>query len=259
MTVAEPTHSPTAPFAPRSASPVDNLAGPLAAISALRLTNVTVHREGRRIVDHVSFDLAPGQTLSLAGPNGGGKTTLLRAVLGFTKSTGTIQLLGATPRQIRRMGHRVGYVPQRPTVPAALPLSVRQALKLSLPRGEDASVVDAVLVEVMGDVSLAETPITRLSGGQLQQVFLAKALVGGPGLLLLDEPTVGLDRPAVDRLVTLLDRRRVGGLATLIATHDHLTATRLTGELAYLDRRLEYRGPADQVPDHLDRKLCHHN
>ena len=239
------------------------------ALPVASLRNVTVLRDGRAAVRDVWLDVPAARTLALVGPNGGGKTSLLRAVLGLLPYRGEIVVGGLSPRRATRRGDVVGYVPQRPAVPAGLPITARQAVRLAVAgrsgflkraRPADLEWADAMLARVVGDESLDDLPVTRLSGGQLQQVFLARALANRPRLLLLDEPTVGLDRPAVSRLVALLRGLQDElGLATLIATHDHLTAMAVADELAYLDRTVRYRGPVDSLPPELDSRLCHHD
>ena len=234
-----------------------------------RVADLTLQRDGRAALRGVSLDVAPATTLALVGPNGGGKTSLLRAILGLLPFRGTVLLAGLTPRQATRRGDVVGYVPQRPQVPAALPITARAAVRLAVagrggflkkPRPADLEWADAMLARVCGDESLFDVPVTRLSGGQLQQVFLARALANRPSVLLLDEPTVGLDRPAVARLVGLLRSLRDElDLATLIATHDHLSAMAVADEMVYLDQTVRYRGPTDRLPPELDGRLCHHD
>ncbi len=220
------------------------------------MTGVSVKREGRIVLDGVDLELPPGERLAIVGPNGGGKTTLLRAALGWVASTGAISLAGLSPTRARRHGGIVGYVPQRPAAPAGLPMTGRQAVRLAA-RAADAELADTLLEKACN--GLSDAPLASLSGGQLQQMFLARALANRPKVLLLDEPTVGLDAAAVDRLVALLDFARDSfGTAVACATHDHLVALRLADTLLYLDKTVRYLGPADQVPHHLDTRLCHH-
>lgn len=238
---------------------------------ALVAEGVCVHRDGRQVLQNLDLRLDPGATLALVGPNGGGKTTLLRAILGLVPFTGSITVAGMAPDVARRRGGVLGYVPQRPHVPAALPMSGREAVRLAavgrtglFQRPDPASndYADEMLAELAGPEAqeLADTAVTRMSGGQLQKIFLARALAGRPALLLLDEPTVGLDAPSVRRLLALLARLQIeSGLSTLIATHDHLTALAAADEMAYLDRSFRYHGPANQLPHELDSRLCHHN
>lgn len=238
---------------------------------ALLIEGVSVCHDGREILQALDLRLPRGATLALVGPNGGGKTTLLRAILGLVAFTGTITVDGLAPGVARRRGGVLGYVPQRLHVPAALPMSGREAVRIAavgrtglFQRPDPASddYADQLLTELGGPEGeeLAATAVTKMSGGQLQKVFLARALVSRPALLLLDEPTVGLDAPSVGRLVSLLNHLRTdSGLSTLIATHDHLTAMAVADEMAYVDRTFRYQGPADQLPPDLDSRLCHHN
>jgi ABC-type Mn2+/Zn2+ transport system ATPase subunit len=223
---------------------------------------LTVVRDRREVLSDVTMSLDAGRNIALVGPNGGGKTTLLRAILGWLPARGVIRIAGLPPEQARRQGNVVGFVPQRPAAPAGLPVSAREAVSLAAAPGREGRLwSEALLARVCGEsgTDLLDAPVNRLSGGQVQMIFLARALAPGPRLLLLDEPTVGLDRSAVDRLVDLLGWAGSElGTTSLIATHDHLVALRLTDEVAYLDRTLRYVGPADAIPQHLDCQLCHH-
>ena len=247
-----------------------NAAPPATALAA-EVRDLAIQRDNRPVLTGVSLTLAAGRTLAVVGPNGGGKTSLLRAMLGLLPSGGSVLLCGLPPKQALRRGGLVGYVPQNPQVPAGLPITARQAVRLAVagragflrrPRAADLAWADHMLDRIAGpeDAALAGLAVTRLSGGQLQQVFLARALANRPRLLLLDEPTNGLDRPAVARLTQLLaELLREQELAILIATHDHLTAMAIADELIYLDTTVRYHGPANAIPPHLDARLCHHD
>ncbi len=227
------------------------------ASNALRVSDLTVRRGGREVLRGVSLAVEPGGCLAVAGPNGGGKTTLALAVLGSIPiEHGTITVGDSTP-DVAVRGQRLGYVPQRAEPPGVLPITGRQMLKLAARPGDDAwrrELIDVAL----SDVDL-DQPLRELSGGQHQLVVVARALAHRPSLVLLDEPTLGLAPAAVDRLVeTLTLARSRLGTAFVVNTHDHLAAMRLSDRLLYLDRDVRYDGPADAVPAHLDARLCHH-
>jgi ABC-type Mn2+/Zn2+ transport system ATPase subunit len=225
---------------------------------SLRVEQLAVARDQRCVVSEATLSLAAGESAALIGPNGGGKTTLLLAILGWIESTGDIRVCGEAPDVARRRA-MVGYVPQRPEA-SSLPVTPRQAVRLCAGTTRlDRVRADEILERCLGpDSAAAGLPMSRLSGGQLQQVFLARALATRPQLLLLDEPTVGLDTTAVARLVDVLAEAARAGVGVLVATHDHLVAMRLTNRVAYLDRTIRYDGPVDTIPHHLDARLCHH-
>ena len=175
---------------------------------------------GRQTVVHdVSLRLAAGQFVGMVGPSGAGKTTLLRAMLGLAPIVGR-----ARPR--RRPGGApgqapagVGYVPQVETVDWSFPVTVEQVVLMGLAGGSGPlpgraariAARDAALLERLGIAELAGRHIRDLSGGQQQRVFLARALIGQPRLLLLDEPTAGVDIKTRDDILHLLARPQPGG------------------------------------------------
>ncbi|WP_345749963.1 ABC transporter ATP-binding protein [Streptomyces sp. ODS28] len=162
---------------------------------ALRAAGLSVVRGGRTVVDDLAFDLAPGTVTGLLGPSGCGKSTLLRAIAGTqAKVTGTLDVLGL-PAGSAALRSRTGYVTQAPSV--YRDLTIRQNLDyyaavLGIPRRERPAQTDRALADV--DLAAHADRLTgSLSGGQLSRVSLAVALLGSPELLVLDEPTVGLD------------------------------------------------------------------
>jgi zinc transport system ATP-binding protein len=171
---------------------------------------VTVRHGGRTVLDGVSLRIGPGEIVTVIGPNGSGKTTLLRALLG-------IEWLAAG-RVLRRAGLTVGYVPQRLALDPTLPITARRFL--SLPR----RVGDAESAAALARTGVAEAAgrqLAALSGGQLQRVLLARALLGRPALLVLDEPTQGLDQPGEAAFYRLLEEVRAEtGAAVLLVSHD---------------------------------------
>lgn len=176
----------------------------------LAADHICVRLGGQEVLHDVSLSIAPGEIVTILGPNGSGKSTLLRALLGIVPvSHGSIR---------RSDGLRIGYVPQKLQVDRSLPLTAQRFL--SLPRRHDRAATDAVLARV-GVPEVAERPMAGLSGGQLQRVLLARALLTQPDILVLDEPTQGLDQPGEAAFYRLIEEvRRDTGAAVLMVSHD---------------------------------------
>lgn len=176
----------------------------------LEATRVSVRFGGRTVLDAVDARIDPGEIVTLIGPNGSGKTTLVRVLLG---------LLSPDAGGVRRArGLRIGYVPQRIHVEPTLPLTVAGFLGLGTRTGRAAYA--AALAEV-GIAALIDTPVQQVSGGEFQRVLLARALLRGPDLLVLDEPAQGVDvggQRELYRLIARLRERR--GCAVLMVSHD---------------------------------------
>ena len=218
--------------------------------AAVDVEHLRVSRGGNVVLPDISFSLVPGSVTGLLGPSGCGKTTLIRCIVGVQiVAGGTVTVLGA-PAGSAPLRHRVGYVTQAPSVYADL--SVRQNLGyFAAVVGADRSRVDAVLYDV-DLTSRADQLVGRLSGGQRARVSLATALIGEPELLVLDEPTVGLDPVLRHDLWQLFHRLAAGGTTLLISSH-------VMDEAARCDRLLLMREGlllADTTPDDL-RKQTH--
>ncbi|WP_367124499.1 ABC transporter ATP-binding protein [Streptomyces phytohabitans] len=201
---------------------MNNDGGPPSAPPAIRARDLRVVRGGRTVLDGLTFDVAPGTVTGLLGPSGCGKSTLMRAVAGTQAHvTGTLDVLG-TPAGAPALRPRVGYVTQAPSV--YLDLSARRNLAyfaavLGTPRRDRAEQVERALADV--DLTAhADALAGNLSGGQLGRVSLAVALLGAPDLLVLDEPTVGLDPVLRRDLWDLFHRLSAErGATLLISSH----------------------------------------
>jgi zinc transport system ATP-binding protein len=213
------------------------------------------------VLKHVDLRVERGSTLGLIGPNGGGKTTLLSLLLGLHRPTrGSIVIDGLSPAAAVRRGDVIGYVPQVRTVPSNLPLSVRQTLRLGLVgktgmlRGyarDDLDFVDSLLDRV-GVRDLADTPVGELSGGQQQRVFIARAVAARPRVLLLDEPTTGIDHTGQQRFIEFIQGlKQELGLTVIFTSHDLRAVSSMSDRIACLNLTLHYH----DVPEHLPPEL----
>ena len=220
--------------------------------AALVARDVVVELGGRRVLDGVSFEVGAGEFAALCGPNGGGKTTLLRAALGLVPlAGGSIELLGA-PAGTASAG--VGYLPQAKPVSTSFPARVvdviAAARRSSWPffvSAEEREHARSVLAAVGGE-RLLDAPLRGLSGGELQRVFLARALSSEPKLLLLDEPTAGVDEKGRAEFLELLDGlARRSDLAAVLVTHSAEAVRRLAERVVYLDRSVRAWGPPGEV------------
>jgi len=188
---------------------------------AIRIQGLRVLRGGRPVLPGLTLDVPRGQVVGLLGPSGCGKTTLMRAVVGVQQvAGGRIDVLGL-PAGTKALRHRVGYVTQAPSV--YTDLTVRENLAyFAQVIGVRRPHLDAEVSRVLDAVALADAAAQRvasLSGGQLSRVSLAAALVGTPELLVLDEPTVGLD-PVLRRDLWAIFRRLAdAGVTLLVSSH----------------------------------------
>lgn len=204
------------------------------------LENVSVSYGQRRVLSDVSLELRPGKILTLLGPNGAGKSTLVRVVLG---------LVAADEGVIKRNGQlRIGYVPQKLYLDTTLPLTVSRFLRLR-PGTKKEDILPALKRVQAGH--LMNAPMQKLSGGETQRVLLARALLNKPQLLVLDEPTQGVDVNGQVALYDLIDQlRRELDCAVLMVSHDlHLVMAK-TDEVLCLNHHICCSGAPEVVSMH---------
>jgi len=214
-------------------------AGP--AQPAVRLRDAALRFGDRQLWGDLSLDIAPGEFLAVLGPNGSGKTSLLKVLLGLQPlSSGTVSVCGRTPS---RSSNTVGYVPQQKGFDPALPLRGRDLVRLGLDghrwgaawpsratRERVAGVIDAV-----GATAYADAPVGMLSGGEQQRLRIAQALLGDPAVLLCDEPLLSLDLRHQQAVSALIDaRRRLAGTAVVFVTHEVNPVLPLVDRVLYL-------------------------
>ncbi len=179
-------------------------------MSLVSVKNLNIQYGANTVLSHVSLEISEGEIVTIVGPNGSGKTSLLRAIIGAVRPKSGEVTLGK--------GVRLGYVPQKLHIDPTLPMTVTRFL--TLPRGAALTTVNEAL-EQAGVPNLANAQMSRLSGGQFQRVLLARALIGNPQLLLLDEATQGLDQPGSAAFYRQIEAvRRDTGCAILMISHE---------------------------------------
>jgi zinc transport system ATP-binding protein len=239
--------------------------------------NVSVRYGEAEALQNVSFEVHAGDYVGLVGPNGAGKTTLIKTLLGLLQfETGSIEILGKDIHSFSTW-HKIGYLAQRvsPFNPL-FPATVREVVALGLlsrknhPKrfsAEDEGNIRQAL-DVLGIANLEERLVGELSGGQQQRVLLARALVCGPEILILDEPSTALDPQSKDNFFDLMKALNVTrGITVLLITHDVGQIGRFASKLLYLDRRVIFYGSftdfclssemGNYFGDHAQHLICH--
>jgi len=196
--------------------------------TVIKVTHAAVSSGAREVLHDVSLDLPAGQVMAVLGANGSGKSTLVRAVLGLVPlSRGEIELFGV-PRRRFRQWSRIGYVPQRLGAGSGVPATVGEVVSsgrlarrgvFRLPGQADRAAVRAALEDV-GLAGRIGDPVTTLSGGQQQRTLIARALAGEPDLLILDEPTAGVDAASQEAFAGTLRRFQDRGGTVLLIAHE---------------------------------------
>jgi len=208
--------------------------------AAIRVDALRVVRGGRTVIPGLSLRIPAGRVVGLLGPGGCGKSTLMRSIVGVQRiAGGTIEVLGM-PAGSPGLRDRVGYVTQAPSVYGDLSVAENLAYfaAMSGVRGRDVPATVAGVLELVDLADHAGARVDRLSGGQLSRVSLGAALVGSPSLLVLDEPTVGLDPVLRRDLWQLFHRLADGGATLLVSSHVMDEAVRCDRLLLMRDGRL---------------------
>lgn len=226
--------------------------------SVVELQGVWAGYDHTPVLEDVRLDVAKGQILGLVGPNGGGKTTVLRIILGLLQpSRGTVRVLGGDPREVR---HRIGYLPQAAQLDPSFPATVWDTVAMGRLRPtwrpqrlqpRDRALIGETLDQV-GMIGLENRLVGTLSGGQRQRVLLARALVTEPELLLLDEPAAGLDPEVTTELYELLTSLS-GQLTVVMVSHNLEAVHQYATSIGIVDRRITHHhciqhplGPGDR-------------
>ena len=215
------------------------------------------YRPGQPVLTDVSLAVEEGEFVAVAGPNGGGKTTLVRLALGLARpDSGAVRLFGEPAHRFSRRA-ALGYVAQRAQVGGHGPVTVREVVAagrlaqgglLGPLRARDRAIVDAAIDDV-GLTDHAGAPLSELSGGQQQRAFIAKAFAGEPSLLVLDEPTAGVDAESQESLARLLDRlHRDHNVTTLYVSHEFGAVEEIVERLVLVRGSIVFDGPPGTLP-----------
>ena len=225
----------------------------------VEIRDLSFSYNGETVLEHVNLTIGRREFISVVGPNGGGKTTLLRLVLGLIEPTaGTVRVFGQRPAQARG---RVGYLPQHAQMDPRFPASVSDVvltgrLATARPFGLYRKADREAARKALGDVDLsdqARRPYSDLSGGQRQRVLIARALVSEPELLLLDEPTAGLDAHMENELYDLLKALNER-LTIVLVTHDLGFVSQIVQSVACV-RRTVVVHPTSEITGEIIREI----
>jgi ABC-type Mn2+/Zn2+ transport system ATPase subunit len=221
---------------------------------AVRVRDLVVRYERRTALDGVTLDVRFGEALGIVGPNGSGKSTLLKSIAGLlSPASGDVHVLGRVPSAVP--AGTIAYVPQIEAADWSFPATVWDVVAMGrFPRlkfwqrfgASDASEVEAAL-RAVNMYDLRKRHIAQLSGGQQQRVFVARAIAQQPRLLLLDEPTTGVDAETEEALRRVVRGLVQSGLPVVMTTHDLDRVNEWFDRLAVLDRRVLALGKPDEV------------
>ncbi len=229
----------------------------------IRAENLGVTLGGKAVLEGITFSARTGEMTGIIGPNGAGKTTLLRAILGLVPlQNGNLTVVGVPVAKLKEVRPKIGYMPQRQSFERRFPLSAADVVATGLlshgtvlrrlaDKGKN---INSALQSVGMD-SYSARPFQDLSGGEQQRILLARALVRKPELLLLDEPNAGLDFPAQQKFVELLQKLKIeNSITVILVSHDLVSVASAADQLVCINRTMHIHGrPADVMRSpHLD-------
>ncbi len=225
--------------------------------SIIQIQNVWFAYNGKTVLQDVSLNIQPGDFIAMIGPNGGGKTTLLKLMLGLLRpDQGSIKVLGGPTE---KASHHIGYVPQDVHINRSFPITAvdvvlmgklrpgkRWALSPAQDRREALDALDRMEI-----TDCANSKIDALSGGQRQRVFIARALVAQPEILLLDEPTASIDARGQAEFYRLLKALNKD-ITILVVSHDLVAISTHVKSVACVNKRLHYHNQAEITGEMLE-------
>jgi zinc transport system ATP-binding protein len=246
-------------------------------MNVLEINNLSVRYDGHNAVDRINFSVMEGDLLGIVGPNGAGKTTLFRAILGLQNYTGDIKLFGYSGKHYYPLLPLIGYVSQKVNFEQNFPATVKEVVSMGilsekkLHKGatllqncgycwnriykkiekNDDRAIEAL--KTVGLESLSERRIGELSGGELQRVFIAKALVKDPVLLILDEPVTGVDVETQNKFYNILKKINTENKITIVwSSHDLDAISNLANRVACMNRKLFFHGEKEEFFSNKD-------
>jgi zinc transport system ATP-binding protein len=233
---------------------------------AIAITGMSFcYPDGTPALERINLHVARHSTLAIIGPNGGGKTTLLRILLGLLDGySGNVSVAGMPPRVARSRADVISWVPQRLAFNWDFPVSLRGAVSMGLvgrtgvlrgPSAEDRRHVEHVL-ETLELTSIADRPIGDLSGGQQQRAMIARALAPRAGILMLDEPSVGVDESGKQRLIEALEAvKHAFGVTLVLVSHDLRLILACARRVACLNRILHFHDAPEGLSSAVLREV----
>lgn len=220
---------------------------------ALDVKNLSVTLAEHKILDDVTFSVPVGSTCAIIGPNGAGKSVLVKAILRLVpKVSGEVTIFGTPHEKYRRVARQISYVPQRTNIHRDFPLTVHGLFALKSRQALGSSAADRAraqaLLQTTGIASHEHRRLSELSGGQLQRVMLAYSLMDHPRLLILDEPSAGIDTAGQETIYALLKRiQRDQHLTLVLVSHELDVVMEYADQVLCLNRKLLCSGIPSQV------------
>lgn len=221
----------------------------------LVMNKVTAGYPGHLALKNITFQVDAGEAIAIVGPNGGGKSTLLKVIMGLlTPFSGEVLILGENPYKNRLVKRAIAYLPQQSAINPHFPALIEDIVQLGLyseigllkpvDKGHQKRIHEAL--EQVDMLGMLGEPYEHLSGGQKQRVLIARALVSKPQLLLLDEPTTGLDLPSQKGILQIVKNLTVADKLTVIAvTHDQFFLQNWAERILRIEQVLSFNGTAN--------------
>lgn len=210
--------------------------------SAISVERLSVTYDSEPVFEGVSFEIPKGHIAAVLGPNGSGKTTLIRTILGLVKKdSGDVRIFG---KHLHENRGRIAYVPQKFEFDKQFPMTVHEFMNLVRHKGSDQNLIKEKIKEVGLTNNILNKRIGALSGGQLQRVLIAQAILNNPDILILDEPSTGIDVVGEIAFVKILKHlKKQHGTTILLVSHDIAMVLKLVDTVICINKKLICAGP----------------